>query len=252
MKWRYWIGIWCFLLIVSLIVGFRTRASYTDRMSDWPTVLNAQYLYNNGTIGSASNINYHTLESQSQLVVKCSFTGVRKAENQCYLSTLTISQVYKGSKMLRGETIQVFEPVSTIKFSANNLKALDDPNNKSMYQEYIELNQKFDIDGKNDYLESMNYMSDGFGHSTMFVTGHNYLLFLVPKQSSSSTTYLLIDSPYAKLTLDSGVTAKTYLQPPKIISMKESLNYEILLKDSKSIGAFFKIKQSILSNLGLC
>ncbi len=246
MKSRYWFIIWGALLAFCVASGLVTRASFTSFSPNQDAVLSSYYTYDTAPTG-ISNIKYNTLAKNSQVIVTCRFTGTREIQNKCYLSDVEVTKVIKGEQTLKGKVIKVYEPVSTQMEITSRYKVL---------KNYNELVNKFDWQGKTKAVFSSPEGTDFCYNYAMMAKGQTYLLFLNLKQvlpemkNNGVQNYVMVDNPFAKLTV-SNVNAATYQTPADLISLKESMNYEILLKDPSSIKTYFAAKQNILSQLKL-
>ncbi len=246
MKLRYWIIIWGALLTFCLVLGLSTRASYTEFSLNQDAVLNSYYNYSPGPRG-ISDVDYNKLSAKSQLIATCRFTGTRELQNKCCLSDIQISTVISGDNSLNGKTIHVYEPVYT---STENIDFYKSSKNCN------QMDKKFNWQGKSNVIISCSAGGENQYNYTMMSENKVYLLFLNQKQDrpeaeyKSENKYVLVDSPYSKLTVNKN-NANNYKTPEDLITLKESLQYEILLKNSSSIKTYFDTKEKILNQLKL-
>lgn len=247
MKIRGWLIAWAVLLAACVTEGFYTQSTFTNVASHWDQALQSKYEYSTSSgINDGKNTSYDTLAKKSQLIVRCSFTGKRRMQNACYLSEVKVLQVYKGDPKISGQTIRVYEEVDTqyqkTYFTSSGGK-LTLNYNKPPYP--IESN-------------CTRTLSQSLGHYTMLKSGPQYVLFLNPKPAPPKAAspkrpqnYVLLDSSFSKLTLDTGTTAESYKKPSLSLTLKDSFHYEILLQGNTSIQLYFQTKQAVLSRLNL-
>lgn len=219
----------CFLLyFVCIGAAVATRNSYTDI---WAEVRaqpqdSVKYVFRKDK-DSYFTASPQSLLDQSPLIVLATADSEGENSSKTFLTKMTIQKIYKNQVGLTGDKLIVCEPVRLGKFPAEN--------------------------GKTP-LYTME-MSQGNGHlaRSKIFPGQEYILFLkkfLPDgYRTELPTYGMVESPYAKLSPNSNMTAKQYQQPVWPIDYKLSSQYEILLQDDKQIDTFFETKQKILSLL---
>jgi hypothetical protein len=249
-KFKFWICAWCVIIVICLVKGVSTRASYAIISPNSAEVLNSYYAYSVDTGMSQKEMtdtNYTTLASQAKLIVTCRFDGVREVKNKSLLSEVKVENVIQGNKSLKGQKIKIDEPINT---RFDNIKYHDIAN------DFNEMVKKFGWQGKTHVLvSSPEGISNAFTYAIM---GENQdcLLFLNPpellpgQRLTGETGYMQLDNPYAKITI-SDVDASTYKPPTGEISFKEAMQYEIFLQEPSSIKVYFATKIEILKQLHL-
>ena len=109
-----------FLIIVCFGISIKTRASYKSGLQE--RILNYDYKANDKLedVFNKSNINiseFHSssdLIEQSDLIVKCHFSGNRQVTDEAFYTSVFVKDVYKGNKELKGKTLTVIETVYII------------------------------------------------------------------------------------------------------------------------------------------
>jgi hypothetical protein len=197
--------------------------------------------------GRKGDFSANSLALQSQLIVVCRFDGVREMQNECYLSEVQVTHVIKGDNILRGQKIKVYEPIYT---------RIDNIQYHKIANNFSEMVKKFNWQGKTRIIVSQPYDVSNTNDYTIMAQNRNYLLFLNPKpilqgqKQPGEPEYVQLDNPYAKLTI-SATDAVTYKPPADLISIKDSMQYEILLQNASSIKSYFNTKMEILRQIHL-
>lgn len=242
MKHKIWFFIWGFILLACISVGIITRASYKDSYSNLKVLYEAPYFY------SASNLLGNTtadsLFQSSQVVLKCDFDGKRNYANGCFLSYVTVTQVYKGGKNLKGQSIEVYEPICFTKMALTDFKKLP---------LYTKSKDMFQFNHSMDVLYAKQSIYFGSTSYCLMKPKSQYVLFLLyktyPKEKNNNIEFFMQDNPYSKLLI-----SKNPLQydiPPQIISLGDSMNYEVLLQNSEASKVYNENKNSILKEIGI-
>ena len=250
MKYKYWIGIWWLLICVCISAGFITRASITNISSELSELDSMPYIYQTGSIIETLQTDEKKLIDESPGIIVCEFNGNREYKNLCFLSEVKVVDVIKGENNLKGNVIHVYEPVALEKNKADNWIATDPDS-------YKELTQNFDINPGMDFsVLQPGYMTENGYNYTLLSPGQKYLLFLTPKVYPTERDlvkgkqeFVLMDNVYSKLSLRTRVNGENYTVPNKWITMKDSLNYDILLASKDDMELYFKVKDNILSQL---
>jgi len=248
-KLKFWICAWCVIIVICVVKGISTRSSYTDLSSNSAEVINSYYMYAVDTEMSHSaitNTNYNTLASQAKLIVTCRFDGVREITNKSLLSEVKVEGVIQGDKSLQGKKINVNEPIS---IGFENIKQL------YIVNDFKEMVKNFGWQGKSRVIISSFASASNLMNYAIMGENQEYLLFLkppelLPGQKADATGYMLLDNPYAKITI-SNMNASTYKPPTGEISFKEAMQYEIFLQEPLTIKAYFNTKMEILKQLHL-
>lgn len=228
MKKFSWIFLCLFLYLICIGAGIATRNSYTDIWSEVPSQPHDQVKY----VYHEDKIKYfaapaETIIDNSPLIVSATANSEGKNSGKTFLTTVTVDKIYKNELGFTGNTLVVCEP--------------------------IRLNKIIHSDGT-PTLYTME-MSQGRGHRarTKIVPGKRYILLLkefLPKgYHNDPPVYTMIESPFAKLSPDSNMTAEQYPKPSWPINYEDSKQYEILLQDKISVQSFFNSKEKILSTL---
>lgn len=245
MKTLRWFCLWGIMLAVCITAGLYTRASITDFEANQEKLMNSPYLYVGGTEITLKCDSKDIIE-KSQLIVVCKYNGVREMQNRCFLSQVNVTDVLKGDKNIIEKTINVYEPIGCYTESVASFK---------ISSGYDMFKSKFHFEDNMKFI-SISSEYQGYLSSTLMTTSNEYLLLLKPREyyksdeaKIKSPDYRPIESPYSKLTLDSNLNKDTYIPPQEYISLKESLQYEILIRDKQGIEMFFRNKNEIINSL---
>jgi hypothetical protein len=102
------------LVIFCIIVATVVRFSYTNCGNEIYTYTFAATIPSTNKILSKNNITtVDDLINQSDIIVKCKYSGYRQITSDAFYSEVLISDVYKGDKSLIGKNINIIENVYT-------------------------------------------------------------------------------------------------------------------------------------------
>lgn len=239
LKRFYWVFASLLLYLVCIGAGLRTQATYTDMWSEAKARLDrCIYQYGEDSPSSDHGVNPSDLGKvleKAEIIVTASAEGEGDYHGNSFLTPMEVQRVMKGDKNLQGKKIMVCEPIELQEYRASAETPAD----------WI---KRF---GTKNIIFTGNDI--GAGARTKIMSGRNYVLLLrsfYPKEKKTAVPYYtLTESPYAKLSPDSGVTADTYQKPLSPISFGEAKKYEILLQDKSWIKTFFRNKEKMLSLL---
>ena len=228
MKKYSWVFLCLFLYLICIGAGVTTRNSYTDIWAEVPAQPQDRVKY----VFHEDKDAYFTASPQSILdqtaiIVSAIANSEGKNSGKTFLTEMTVNKTYKNDGSFTGNTLIVCEPIRLDKITSQK-------------------------DGKPLYTMEM---LQGRGHRarTKIVPGKNYILllkeFLPQGYHTEIPTYTMIESPYAKLSPDSAITAEQYEKPVWPIDYEQSKQYEILLQNKNQMKIFFDTKKKILSLL---
>ncbi|MDR0515396.1 MAG: hypothetical protein LBG81_09630 [Coriobacteriaceae bacterium] len=253
-----WAIVWAALLLVCLVAAIALRASYTDFTKDQEALMALRYsgsrffaemAHSTEEIPGGTFLDAEQVADGAEVIVECEFQGKREYVYQAFLSEVEVVRVLKGGEGLEGQVISVFEPARIAGIDPGTWF----PETQDEWKG--ELSKHFGYqEGKPFYQVEPNgaYLYGG----TMMAESGRYVLFLAKKayspyddRTGKAQEYVLVNSPFAKLRIDSSKVSEGLDLPQEHISLKESLAYEVLAADREALTAYWESKEEILRSL---
>lgn len=227
MKKRYLI-ISLALIAVCFSAAIITRASYRNDLLE--RIQNYSYFSNDKLQNVSDKEKIHSpddLIRQSDVIVKCRFSGNRRITDEAFYTPVSISDIYKGNTGLKGKTITIVETVETVE------------NEKITPKCHLLLSESFYIplQKKNDYI---------------------LLLKKLPLNPAEKADAFLDSQYYPVAQSAFGVYRISDMKQTKLIDVeKENIPFHQLSKfdlfatKQNELDTYYRYKQQIFEKIGI-